>query len=234
MTCPICHGSTFISVEKDGETIAVPCQCRKDREKKTLLNTKRIDARIPPKLWDFTFESYSHLPMIGRENDKESIETFKKILDNPFIVKEKDIQVIWIYGKNDNACHTSLAIILGTAFLEKDFFVRFITFQELMNNFTEFNTRVSYFEELEKYQVYIIDNAFDSSRAGAFGKGDYSQKAAFNWVNTALSNGKILICTCNVPIRQISDEFKQSKIVLLRSFIELNFLGTIITESKSI
>ena len=232
MYCEKCKNTTFISEEKDGETIAVPCECRKEKEEKINLDTKLIGARIPRIFWGYTLEEYitmskEFLPLDVQSYNSSSLVALKRYIDRPELIIEKGIQSIWIWGLEDNSCHTTLAIILGTAFIKAGASVRFITMQDLLNAFTDFGEKNLFFQEFDNHKVYIIDDAFDVTRCIA--RGDYTKINIYNWLSNAVNNGKIFICTSNVSLENVHKDYLQSKIILSRNAHLLEIKGNFST-----
>ena len=97
--------------------------------------------------------------------------------------------------------------------------------QDLVSAFTDFESKKDFFTYLEKFDVYLLDDAFDANRCIV--PGDYTNIHLFNWMSAAMSNKKHFICTSKVDIVQISDKFEQSKHLLLKSRLSLEFHGTL-------
>lgn len=227
--CSKCNGSTWI-IRFNPETkedTAYPCDCRLERDKQNNMRSKLIKAGIPPEYWEYTLDNYITLPLgnsvLATIKDtsinklREYMETPKKFIDN--------FSVLWIWGRNPNAGHTSLAVILAVELLKKGNKVRFIKMQDLISAFTDFENKKDYFKQLESFDVYLIDDAFDTARCTA--SGEYSRIHLYNWLSTAISYGKCFICTSKIEISQIDKQFEQSKNVLLKSRVSLEFQGMI-------
>jgi len=225
--CSKCKGSGF-EIRYDPETkedTAYPCECRLEREKRDSIRTKLVKACIPPKYWEYDIENYSTCFTSAMQKANEvSIDKLKGMISNPAEFIE-NYDVLWIWGEHPNAGHTSLAIILATELLKHKYKVRYLRMQELISAFTDFDKRKEFFSYLDGFDSYLIDDAFDSTRCIA--SGDYSRIHLFNWLSTALSNKKHFICTSKVDIPQIDKLYEQSKNVLLKSYLSLNFQGTI-------
>jgi len=230
--CDKCYGSGFVIKlnEATGEEEGVPCDCRLDREEQDIMRKKLISADIEPKFWDYTFENYLSViatqPVSIRNSNKKNVETFKTILDNPdLFIKNKDYGVLWIWGTDDHAGHTSLAVILATEILKKNHSVRFLKMQSLLAAFTNFDTKVEFFKDLNTAQVFILDNAFDPNRCTV--KGEYTIIHLYNWLSDIMSADKKIICTSKIPMEQIDKQFQQSKNLMIQYGYELEFKGSI-------
>lgn len=230
MVCSKCHGTGFlIELSSEGESIAKPCECRKEKDQLITIQTRLIDARIPPLYWPYEMEQYKKLPISpkAKEFNQPAIEYMKAFIDDPTPMVNYKSTVLWIWGEEANACHTTLATILGKSLLHKDIRVRFISMLDLTNAFVEFDKKTDFFNTLNQYRVFILDNAFDTTRCSA--TKDYTIVHLYNWLDTILGNEKILICTSNIPIAKIDNIYLQSKIALSRHYKELEIKGSITT-----
>lgn len=242
MRCPlnICNGSGFkVETDDKGYQSFVPCDCRKQRDVKVLLRQKLVEACIPPRLWGYTFDNYLSLPFKpeDKEYNKPYVNILQGFIENPksFIGKTVDPithtvtltskQVLWLWGRDSNSCHTSLAVILGTSLINANYKVRFIDMQSLLDLFTNFDTKEEETKRLMSVDVLIIDDAFDTTRCVTMT--NYKQGTMFSFLNNFLNQNKHLICTSNLPIIDMDQSFLQIKTILLRSKIELELRGDI-------
>ena len=237
--CSICNGAGFVikKNEETGEEEGMPCECRKDRDEANFIRMKLVSADIPPVFWEYTFDNY--LSLIATQaaptkaSNKKSLETFKALIEDPDkLIKNKNFNVLWIWGNEKNAGHTSLAVILATEILKKNYSVRFITMHNILAAFTSFDTKVEFFKDFNTSNIFIIDNAFDPGRCTI--KGEYSIVHLYNWLNDALSNNKKIICTSKVPVSQIDHQFQQSKDLVSKHAYELEFKGAIPEHKKEL
>ena len=231
MSCKICKGMGFLFREEGTETVAYPCTCRKEYDKKKEIEIKYIDAGIPKKFWYYTMDSYKKLPFPPKVRDENatSISTIESIIEDPKKLIN-GYRVLWIYGRDDNSGHTSLAIILGKELIEKHYKVKFIYMQNLIDAFVKFNEKQTYFKDLESYNVYIIDDAFDTSRS--FISGDYTRVQLFNWINDALDKEKSFICTSNTEVDKLDTIYSQIQTILKRNIKELRLNGSVTTRTS--
>ena len=156
--------------------------------------------------------------------NQPEISKIVKFIENPKSFKENSPGVLWIWGEDDNAGHTSWAIILGKALLSNSLNkVKFVSMQNLVNAFTDFDDKKAFFNELEKNNIFIIDDAFDENRF--YIKGDYVKINLYNWLNNILNDEKNLICTSNKSILKIDSTYSQCKSVLLRNYQEIEIKG---------
>jgi chromosomal replication initiation ATPase DnaA len=227
----LCNGTGFIPIiSESGEQEFKPCKCRIERSQKESLKKKRIDARIPVRYWDYSFDNYKRLakmlepkltPAILTQN-QENIKILEDYINNPHKLLESS-QVLWIWGSDDNACHTTLATILAESLLKINTKVLFLEFYRLMEMFTNFTTKSEYFQQLQGYQVYVIDDAFDITRANAT---SYKQAQLFGFLNDLLNENVHLICTSNISAKSIDPIFSQLKIIINRSIEEVRLQGS--------
>jgi len=225
--CALCKGTGF-TIKLDPATkeeTAYPCDCFMDRAKKDYLERKLISSYIPIKYRDYTIESYLSMKFDGTlaEAHEPQIAELKKILNNTKEFTDK-YDALWIWGRAANAGHTSLAVALCKKFLENGYKVRYIRMQDLLDAFTNFKEKSDYFHSLEQYNVYFIDDAFDTTRCIV--TGDYTNIHLYNWISSALSDKKYFICTSKVPVSRIDKVFEQSKNLFLRSCLSLEFQGS--------
>jgi DNA replication protein DnaC len=228
--CTICNDSTFIRKVVDGEEIWVPCECRRKKDADMIMESRLTHANIRKSLRGYTFDDYlrlsQQLPPSIIDFNKPRIEILKSFINNPKEFLNK-YQALWIWGKDSCSGHTSLIVIFGIELLKLGYKVRFIEMQQLLDAFVQFDEKNLYFNELSKFNVYIIDDIFDTSRMIA--KGKYTQIHLFQFLNTALNDGKHFIMSSNIPISQISEEFEQSKLILERSNAQLELRGSFST-----
>lgn len=227
--CLVCGGSGFLIKpdETTGEMKGYPCECRKERDEKNLLQSRLISADIPVVHWKYTLDNYLSLPLGSseiKEANKGSVDTLRSYLGDPSLFLD-NYSVLWIWGRKANAGHTTLAVILATELLKRNKKVKFLGIQNFLNTFTDFEGRKEYYASLEKYEVFILDNIFSPGRCIA--KGEYTTIHLFNWLNDTLSAGKHLICTSKIPLVEVDKTFEQSKNLLLKNSKSLHFQGEV-------
>lgn len=228
MKCPFgkCDGTGFIlSTDERGLEEYIPCQCRLDKQKKDSLKRKLIEAKVPIKYWDYTIQNYMEVPFSRevKEANKHNLTTFQTYLSD-IEVFLKSPQVLWIWGREANSCHTTLSIILGTELLKEDKKVVFLEFNKLLELFVDFDHKNDLLKDLHNHDIFIIDDAFDISRC-VITKSNYRQGHLFTFINDILNANKHIICTSNVEIINMDPTFDQIKILLLRSAKMLEFRG---------
>lgn len=246
MKCPLglCNGTGFKPVvDEVGYQSFIPCDCRKERDKKVLLRQKLIEADIPPRLWGYTLDNYLTLPFKPEDKtfNQPSIDILRKYIDDPQLFlkagsyttqyddevnsNRETKQILWIWGRESNSCHTTLAVILGTALINKGFKVRFIDMQSLLDLFTNFEAKEVETKKLYSNDVLIIDDAFDLTRCVPVT--NFKQGSLFSFINGYLNQNKHIICTSNSLIKDIDNGFLQIKTLLLRSNTQLELRGDI-------
>lgn len=227
--CEKCSHMGFVLIDEDGEEVWKPCECRKQQDEDIVRNYKLTEANIPKAFRHYTIESYEALPF--RRSDRvanlDNIQTIKNYLLDPKEYLKKN-RVLWIWGNDPNSGHTGLALICGMKLVDLNYKVRFFKFQELLDAFKDFDNKASYFSDLDRVQIYVIDDAFDitSSYLG----GQYTQVQLFQFFDEAFSKEKNFIMTSNVPVLGISEEiYGRTKAVIRRSVLELEFKGDMTT-----
>lgn len=232
--CQRCNDLTFIIEENEaGEEEAHPCDCRIKKDREMVFETKLVEANIKKKYSQYTIKDYLEIkfPDEIREYNRPQIEIFQKFLNDPkeFI---NTGQVLWLWGKDPNAGHTTLSIMLGVALIQSGYKVRFFKIQNLLDAFTEFEKKEAYFTDLKKFDVYIIDDAFVADRSHI--KGPYTKTHLFNFIDNALCEDKHFIITSDKLVDSIGSDFEQVRVILRRSIIELELRGSIIEVEKSL
>lgn len=230
--CPTCHGRTFIW-NADTEVWA-PCECRLKKDKEDFLDMKLKGSYIPKYYTRHDVASYKKLIRPGDlEANAHSLQVIEAIVENPLVFID-NYRVLWIWGADSNSGHTTFAVMVGMALIEKGFKVRFIEMQTLVNNFTNFEMKDQFFAELAGYDVFIIDDAFDSTRTSI--SDGYGRVQLFQFINNSFNNDKTFIMTSNVPLSSISSEkdgkYEQCRIVLQRSILSLEFKGTLFLDNN--
>jgi chromosomal replication initiation ATPase DnaA len=230
-TYDLCNGTGFIPVMTEtGEQEFKPCKCRLERSLHESLKKKRIEARIPVRYWDYSYDNYKKLakmlepkllPQTLAENQK-NLSILESYIESPEKLTAGP-QVLWIWGTDDNACHTTLAIILSESILKANHKVLFLEFYKLMEMFTNFTSKSEYFQQLQGYDFYIIDDAFDTTRCKAT---DYRQAQLFGFMNDLFNDNKHIICTSNISAKNIDPIFSQLKIIINRSIEEIRIQGS--------
>ena len=230
--CQLCNGKGF-TIRFNPETkedTAYPCECWLKRNEDTHRKTMLIKACIPPKYWEYSLETYLMLPWgesVVTSANAPNIRKLRKLIEdkNERLAFLKEFNVLWIWGRCPNAGHTSLAVILAIELLKHKHKVRFIRMQDLIAAFTDFDNKKEFFKNLENFDIYLLDDAFDENRCIV--SGDYTNINVYNWLSVAISNKKHFICTSKIDIPQIGEKFEQSKHVLLKARVSLEIQGTL-------
>jgi len=228
----ICTGSGFNFEENSitHEMEAVPCRCRLDRDEQLddeRYKRKLLEAGISPVFWNLTLNSYRAL-VIGSPGAMQVkntiIKTIEEFIDEPdkFI---NNYNTLWLWSALGNSGCTSLAIIFAMELIKKNYRVKFITMQNLLNAFVEFDNKKIYFKDLEFAQIYILDNAFVSGRCHV--KGEYTGVQLYNWLNEGLIKDKRFICTSRVELVKADKIYEHSAGVLRKRALSLEIQGTL-------
>jgi DNA replication protein DnaC len=226
--CQKCGGSSFIlKVNEAGEEIWSPCECRIVKDREMLLESKLTDANIKKKFRMYTLQDYLSMPFskVIKTFNEPQVNILREYINDPdkFI---DNVQTLWIWGKDPNAGHTTLSIILGIALIKAGYKVRFFRMQNLLDAFVEFDNKTAYFTDLKKFDVYIVDDAFVTDRSIVSGK--YTRAHLFNFIDTALGEDKHFIMTSDRLVDGIGSDFEQIRVILKRSLLELELKGSII------
>lgn len=227
-----CDGSGFIeTIDENGEEVVKLCSCKKDFLSEEGVQRKLVQARVPIEFHKYTIEDYNNVT-IGFSPDakafnKKSLDIINKIITEPSYFLN-NFKVLWIWGKEPNSCHTSLAVILSKALLLHGSSVRFSSFQELIKSFTDFDNK-DVLKDYKNHDVYIIDDCCDITKSFLSTKSDFVKVNLLEFFSSNLMNGKKFICTSNVDIDSIDAKFNDLKYLLQRYVYEMQLKGNIST-----
>ncbi len=231
--CPLCKGVKVTIATIDGEEVAIPCECVKKQALEVKL-TRAYDLAHLPKgaIRTYSLDQYEKLPIKPdlKEANKPAIEFFRQLISQPdFYYKNLQKRIIWIWGEEPNACHTTLAVIIGKAFIATELYrVRFISFQSLLSLFTNFDSLHSTLETFKEYDIYIIDDGFDLSRCMLHEKSSkFILSYLFSFFNDCMHENKLLIITSNCSVNNIDKIFSETQIIVRRSAVEYHIQGSI-------
>ena len=237
-TCPYnkCKGTGFIEMlDASGEEVFGVCQCRKDKENTIDMKEKFIGAFFPLKLVNYSFDSFIELCRLYNPGtsvaatNEINLATLKRYIDKPDeFLNERD--VIWIKGDHRSG-KTSLALALGKSLLMHNKRVRYIVIEQLCKMFKSFNSddysaRIAAFE---KFDVYIIDDIFDSASIMSMSKYDYQQ--LYSFVKLGLLDNKKFIFISNHSLNELdklpAQDYDVSglKSLITNSYKEFNVMG---------
>jgi DNA replication protein DnaC len=232
--CPVCKGKTFIFVEGiDGEEdIWKPCDCRIKLTSEMILKYQLEESSIPGIYIRYTVDNVfkNKLQGIYQKVNKESFEFIKLCVDNTdnFIGR---YSTLWIWGIDPNAGHTTLACNIGMALIRKGYKVKFIKMQKLVDMFMQFETKESFFNNFEKYDVYILDDTFVQNRSSDIKQ--YSFSHFFNFIDESLNKNKHFIMTSDRNLMQVEDlsnkKLEEFRILLLRSIKTLEVRDSVVS-----
>jgi DNA replication protein DnaC len=232
VSCDICKGKGFLLKEIDGEAVWSMCECQRAKNKYDIITRKLIDAGIPKEFWEINFEFYNELPFPPAitETNEKNLKLIEQFLNNPEHYF-KSYRLLWIWGKDDNAGHSSIAAILGKKFIEKGYTVKFFRMANLINHFITKNNKdiIDYIQDVD---LLIIDDALDVSRAPLNTKLSYVTSLLFNFFSEALSNDVNMICTSNSLLAGVDDTYREVKTLFSRYIYELEIRGNIIKYTK--
>lgn len=237
--CPDCRGTgmryvddlkavDYTYVDEEGKLIypqlAEMCDCIKPRELKKAKKAKLKEANFPESIVDpivegtYSYETYfTYLKRFSMKLVNEGKNEYEEFLNNPnSMLNEK---FIWLWGVDDNIGHTSLALLLGMKLVELKVKVKFIKMNDLLQVFHDFENKAETLANISRASVIILDDAFDTSRCFV-GKG-FTQISLFNWMDTMVANKKLFICTSNIAINSIANEYRECKCILLRQNKEI-------------
>lgn len=226
--CQNCKDLGFVTKKnKWREEVAHVCNCRKQKDIEMILETKLIEANINKRFSRFTFEDYCNLPFSDniKKFNNPQVNKLQEFVTEPGKILEAE-QVLWLWGRDPNAGHTTLAVILAVALIKSGYRVKFFKMQDLVDAFFEFDKKAAYFADLKKFDVYILDDAFVADRSAI--RGQYTKAHLFNFIDNSLTEDKHFIMTSDKLVESVGSDFNEIKMVLKRSLLELEFRGSII------
>ena len=228
----ICTGNGFTFGENPAthEMEAIPCKCRLERDEQLddeRYKRKLLEAGISPVFWDLTLDGYKALA-IGSTTTRQANHAIVKIIEEFIVDPDKFITnytTFWLWSAMGNSGCTSLAIIFAMELIKKNYKVKFITMQNLLNAFVEFDNKKIYFKELDYAQIYFLDNTFVSGRCHL--KGEYTGVQLYNWLNEGLVKDKRFICTSRTELSKVDKIYEHSVGVLKKCVLSLEIQGTL-------
>ena len=230
MKCQACGGRGFIFKEdpESKEMMAHPCECRLEHDAVNEMNLKLIKARIPKMYWNCTFEKCRGLPLGNSEVmafNKNTFDAMENFVNDPLKFLKSKGKILWLWNKQPGSCLTTLSVVFVAALLKLNFAVRFISMEKLMEGFTDFDNKTEFFKELDEASIYLLDDAFDSTRCNT--GGEYTRIQLFHWFKDKLSRGNFFICVSNNSTIEIDAAFKQCHHLIRRESISLELKGTL-------
>lgn len=236
MKCDKCDnaGFTFSENPDTKEMEGIPCECRRIYDQKKIegaLHSKFNAAGISSSFWGYTFDGFFSCRIGGTEvqkTNKVKVEELKKYSSNPgdFFSKHS---TLWIWGNEGNSGCTTLSICFAMELIKKNYTVRFVTMQKLLNAFTDFDNKKNFFKEIERADVYVIDSTFVKDRCSI--RGEYTSVQLYDWLNNALLDGKKFICTSRVPLDRVDKEYTGSASIFKKSLVTVEIQGTLMEEA---
>lgn len=234
MGCEICRGKGFLLKEVDGEHVWSMCECQKKRNKDDIFTRKLIDSNIPKEFWGINFDFYKDIPYPPdiKNFNKEQLLLIENFIKNPPVFF-KSYRLLWIWGKEDNAGHSSLAAIIGKEYIKHNFKVKFFRMSNLISMFINRQEHNTVFNDISDVDLIILDDALDVNRAPLNEKLSYVSSLLFNLFSDVLSNGVNMICTSNTLLAGVDDRYKELKTLFSRYIYELELRGNIIQYTKN-
>ena len=231
MRCPKCKDDGF-KFEENSETKemeAIPCDCRKAYDTKKIeyaLHKKYEAAGISSSFWKYTFDSFKFCPIGNLATQKinaNQINILKAHAQDPESFFSK-YSTLWLYSSLGNAGCTTLAICFGMELIRQKYIVRFVTMQKLLNAFVEFDDKKNFFQDINKADVFILDNVFVGERCSI--RGEYTAVQLYDWLNNALLDGKKFICTSRVPLDRVDKTYENSVGIFKKHPFTIEIHGT--------
>ena len=241
MACTICDGRLFKVDKATGN--AVPCECQVQLLKKEIKSKVMNITRIPPVFWDQTLEGYKEmLPLVQVEasgafraldtinqsyNTKSLSKIYSYISDPKTLYDKEDpkAKVVWIYGASPCSGHTSLACLLAKALWQVNARTVFFKMGEIRNHLVDFDSTVmkpQQFEDklIDNYDAYIIDDIYNGNKLFS-SDSEYLLSAFSNLIERIVYQNKLIICTADSSIRNITSELYKNTLSVLVPYVEL-------------
>jgi len=151
--CEKCHDSGWIPVMKDGREYARKCDCVKRRQAEKAL----LESGISEAFRDKTLDNYEP----KSEKQREALEKARKYVE---IFGEYSMHMNFMLLGQNGSGKTHLAVAIGNALIEKNVLVRFVTFQDLLDQLAKSRTqKKETYSVIDKYrdaELLIIDDIF--------------------------------------------------------------------------
>ena len=151
--CEKCHDSGWLTVVKEGHEYARRCDCFKRRRAEKALQESGISEAFRNK----TLENY----VPKSEKQREALDKARKYVE---IFGQYSMHMNFILLGQNGAGKTHLAVAMGNALIEKNVLVRFVTFQDLLDQLSKSrNQKKETYSVIDKYrdaELLIIDDIF--------------------------------------------------------------------------
>lgn len=246
--CPICKNERFIlKINDAGEAERTICDCQIQEYERQKLSAMIKASRIPEEYAQYTFDSYpisnlqpynkSGIANYSRDEkiqliskNKPYFDTIKGYIDNPSSFMSEPFKVLWIWGEDPNTGHSVMAANIGCALIKKGYKVRYYEMHNLTKLIMEFkdadvvaemNRAIDYFD------VFIVNDAFDRQRSTVSSANEYLRANIFNFFQQTLSKNKKIICTSDVDIIGIGEQYNSIISMVIRSYSEMHICGTL-------
>lgn len=232
-----------------------PCQCSKDKISKSLLDKRFEVARLRKDYISTTLEglelAWSKLEpysqKVGAQQTQatlakvksanaEPLGEFLSYVKKPEALMSSDISVLWLLCADPLSGKTSALTALAKSLIVNGYRTRFFdmeTLRQKLINFKDEDGLAELEDAILKYDVFLIDDAFYRGKKMHYSSNDYVIVTLYSFFNKAVANGVKLVCSSNVDIDQIPEEYVEISSVLIKNSKTLMYTGTLISWIKN-